>query len=104
MTWFTRIKEGITTETREKKEVPEGLLVFARIRFSKVNHRVRTSAYFVYVGSTNVCIAVCSSSLHSYSASTGILNPVRVGTGRVVLNLCRNVMRVGDAYATATRI
>lgn len=25
MTWFKRIKEGITTETREKKEVPEGL-------------------------------------------------------------------------------
>ena len=23
--WFTRIKEGITTSTKEKKETPEGL-------------------------------------------------------------------------------
>ena len=25
MTWFKRIKEGITTSTKEKKETPEGL-------------------------------------------------------------------------------
>ncbi len=25
--WFQRIKEGITTSTREKKETPEGLVV-----------------------------------------------------------------------------
>ena len=25
MGWFTRVKEGITTSTEEKKETPEGL-------------------------------------------------------------------------------
>ena len=27
MSWFKRIKEGITTSTKEKKETPEGLFV-----------------------------------------------------------------------------
>ncbi|MDX2003388.1 MAG: acetyl-CoA carboxylase, carboxyltransferase subunit beta [Chitinophagales bacterium] len=63
MGWFTRIKEGITTSTREKKEAPDGVWVkcpgckhaltqkelkenFYVCRHCNTHHRIGSSEYF----------------------------------------------------------
>ena len=47
MGWFKRLKEGITTSTKEKKETPEGL--WYKCPSCKKIHTVQDHAAYKYV-------------------------------------------------------